>query len=281
LENTGQKSEIKRLNGNPESLLAIILPGICIRATSLASGQTLGVPHAEHQVVLQALVRQLSQLDLELFAKLGSCCVDLLWFALEDPAQTGVLYVDGHTRVYHGKQTKLPRHHVARQRLCMRATTDYWVNGFNGLPFFKLNCAVDPGMIKVLENEIVPTLEEIVPNQPTEDELKKDQLLSRFRIVFDREGYSPGLFRRMNKKRIACQTYRKFVTDRWPEDEFSSHRIKLMMGGEADMKLAERGVLIGSKPSDKIWVVEIRKLTPDGRQISIVSTEWKATPTHS
>ncbi len=197
---------------------------------------------------------------------------------VEDPAQAGILYIDGHTRVYHGKQTKLPRHHVARQRLCMRATTDYWVNGFNGIPFFKVNCAVDPGMIKVLENEIVPTLEKTVPNQPTEDKLKKDRLLSRFRIVFDREGYSPGFFKRMNKKRIACQTYRKFVKDRWPEEEFNLHKVKLIMGGEAEMKLAERGVLIGSRPFEKIWVREIRKLTSTGRQIAIVSTEWQATP---
>lgn len=196
----------------------------------------------------------------------------------DDPDQAGILYVDGHTRVYHGKQTKLPRHHVARQRLCMRATTDYWVNGFNGLPFFKVNCTVDPGMIKVLEDEIVPILEKTVPNQPTKEELKGDPFLSRFRIVFDREGYSPGFFKRMNKKRIACQTYRKFASDIWSDEEFNTHQVKLMMGGVADMQLAERGVLIGSKSSEQIWVREIRKLTSNGRQIPIVSTEFHATP---
>jgi prepilin-type processing-associated H-X9-DG protein len=46
----------------------------------------------------------------------------------EDPDQAAVLYVDGHVRVYHGQQTPLPRHYVARQKLCLRATTDYWVN---------------------------------------------------------------------------------------------------------------------------------------------------------
>ena len=195
-----------------------------------------------------------------------------------DPASAGILYIDGHTRVYHGKQTKLPRHHVARQRLCMRATADYWVNGFDGLPFFKVNCAVDPGMVKVLEAEIVPILEKQVPDQPSKAELAADAQRMRFRLVFDREGYSPGLFKRMNAKRIACQTYRKFAPADWPEEEFSPHRVKLIMGGEAEMQLAERGTQIGSKPSDKIWVREIRKLTQSGRQISIVSTEWAATP---
>jgi hypothetical protein len=45
-----------------------------------------------------------------------------------DAANVGTLYIDGHSRVYHGHQTKLPRHYVARQRLCLRATSDYWVN---------------------------------------------------------------------------------------------------------------------------------------------------------
>ena len=118
-----------------------------------------------------------------------------------DPANAGILYIDGHTRVYHGSQTKLPRHHVARQRLCMGATADYWVNGFDGLPFFKVNCAVDPGMINVLEHEIVPTLEQQVPDQPTEADLAADVFRMRFRLVFDHEGDSPGLFKRMNAKR--------------------------------------------------------------------------------
>ena len=41
------------------------------------------------------------------------------------PEQAGTLYIDGHVRVYNGYQTKLPRHYVARQKLCLRATSDY------------------------------------------------------------------------------------------------------------------------------------------------------------
>jgi len=36
----------------------------------------------------------------------------------------GFLYVDGHVRVYHGKEA-LPKAHVAQRRLPMPATTDY------------------------------------------------------------------------------------------------------------------------------------------------------------
>jgi hypothetical protein len=42
------------------------------------------------------------------------------------------------------------------QRLCLRATTDYWVNAMDGQPFFVVDQVVDPGLIQVIEHEIVP-----------------------------------------------------------------------------------------------------------------------------
>ena len=39
----------------------------------------------------------------------------------------GFLYTDGHVRVYHGQHT-LPKAHVARMRISLPATSDYWVN---------------------------------------------------------------------------------------------------------------------------------------------------------
>lgn len=75
-----------------------------------------------------------------------------------NPEQAGVLYVDGHTRVYNGSQSQLPRHYVARQKLCLRDTVDFWVNAMDGQPFFAINKAVDPGLIKVIEDDIVPRL---------------------------------------------------------------------------------------------------------------------------
>ena len=235
-------------------------------------GKLLGLDRCPATKTLRQKVKLLSAGEVEAWA--SQLAED--WMQ-GDPQTAGILYVDGHTRVYHGSQTQLPRHYVARQKLCMRATADYWVNGFDGLPFFKVNCAVDPGMIRILEDDIVPTLEKQIPNQPSQAQLEADPSLMRFRLVFDREGYSPGFFKRMKEKRIACQTYRKFVTDQWPEEEFSVHRVKLMLGGEADMQLAERGSLIGTKSSDRIWVREVRKRTENGRQIAIVSTEWSAT----
>jgi hypothetical protein len=35
-----------------------------------------------------------------------------------------IFYTDGHVRVYRGDLTPLPRHYVARERLCLRSRTD-------------------------------------------------------------------------------------------------------------------------------------------------------------
>jgi len=163
----------------------------------------------------------------------------------ENPEQAAVLYVDGHVRVYYGHQTSLPRHYVARQKLCLRATTDYWVNVLDGQPFFVLNQPVDPGMLQVLEHEIVPRLEREIPNQATPEQLAADARLHRFTLIFDREGYSPELLRKMKDKRIACLTYHKYPGEDWPPEEFFPCQVTLASGACVQMHLAERGTFLG------------------------------------
>jgi ABC-type multidrug transport system ATPase subunit len=53
------------------------------------------------------------------------------WMAAQ-PDHDGIYYADGHARVYHGKLASLPRRYVARQKLCLRGTTDYWINALVG-----------------------------------------------------------------------------------------------------------------------------------------------------
>jgi transposase len=188
------------------------------------------------------------------------------------PEQAQVFYVDGHVRVYHGEQTKLPRHYVSRQRLCLRAAVDYWVNAMDGQPFFVVHQDVDPGLVKVLNNEIFPRLVKEVPGQPTADALERDPLLHRFTVIFDREGYSPELLKKAKEQRIACLTYRKKPVADWPEEEFTEHEVTLVSGNVTKMRLAERGVYLG----DKVWVREIRRLTASGHQTTIVSTDYRS-----
>lgn len=192
------------------------------------------------------------------------------------PDLAGVLYVDGHVRLYAGKE-KIPKQYVSRERLCLRGVMDFWVNDIFGQPFFVVRTIVNPGMLEVLRNEIIPRLLKDVPNQPTEEILLNNPYLHRFIVVFDREGYSPEFFKEMwEKHRIACMTYHKYPKDDWEECEFEEISVELINGEKTPMKLAERGSLIGSGKKS-LWVREIRKLTKNGHQTSIVTTAFSLT----
>lgn len=187
-----------------------------------------------------------------------------------DPESAGTLYIDGHVRVYHGHKTALPRHYVARERLCQCAETDYWVNAMDGQPFFVITKTVDPGLLRTLRDDIVPRLRAGIPGQPSWEHLSKDPLLHRFTMVFDREGYSPDFLLEMKKERIACLTYHKYQGEDWPHDEFRPCTVPFSHGNTIDLRLAERGLHL----SGKIWLREIRKLSDSGHQTSILATDY-------
>jgi len=217
-------------------------------------------------------------------AKLKLLCLDLgramrwnaqlakEWIARQKDTDL-YFYCDGHVRVYHGELTTLPRHYAARERLCLRATTDYWVNAMDGQPFLYVNKEVDPGLIATLKQDVIPWLEGSVPKTlEQEKRLAEDPRAHWFTIVFDREGYSPDFFEQMLRKRIAVLTYHKFPKQDWSAAEFTSHSVQLAGGETVTMKLAERGTQL----SNKLWVREIRKLTDGGHQTAILTTNFQA-----
>ena len=191
----------------------------------------------------------------------------------ENPDLTGALYIDGHVRLYGGKE-KIPKQYVSRERLCLKGMMDFWVNDMIGQPFFVVRKDINPGMISTLREDIIPQLLKTIPNQPSDEELENNPFLHRFIIIFDREGYSPAFFLEMwIKYRIACMTYHKFPNDDWPEKEFKKTPATLVSGEQVTMKLAERGTFIGNKKTG-VWVKEVRKLTNSGHQTSIISTGY-------
>jgi hypothetical protein len=217
-------------------------------------------------------------------AKLKLLCADLgralrwnaalaqEWIAQQQATEL-YFYCDGHVRVYHGEQTQLPRHYVARQRLCLRATTDYWVNAMDGQPFLYVNKEVDPGLIATLKQDVIPWLEANVAQTPEQKQrLAEDPRTQWFTLVFDREGYSPELFHDLWEKRIAILTYHKFPQDPWQEEEFHSYSVALVGGETVTMKLAERG----SQLSNRFWVRQIRKLGDSGHQTAILTTNFQS-----
>jgi transposase len=192
-----------------------------------------------------------------------------------DTNSAGTLYIDGHVRIYHGGLTKPPRRYVSRERLCLRGTTDYWVNDAIGRPFFVVSKTVDPGLLKTLRGDIVPRLLRDIPDQPTEQELKVNAQQCRFILVFDREGYSPAFFKEMwHKQRISCMTYHKHPGEDWPKEWFVKHKVTMPNGETVTMELAEMGSLVGSG-KDAMWMREVRKLTESGHQTSLISTVYE------
>lgn len=234
-------------------------------------GKLLGLDRIPEARTLRNKIRLLTEQDVAGWS--AQLCSE--W--MQDQSQgAGTFYVDGHVRVYYGSQTKLPRHYVSRERLCLRATTDYWVNAMDGAPFFYTNKAVDPGLLHVLENDIVPRLAQELPAPPIATEGAEDLAIHntlpktpRCTLVYDREGYSPGFMQRMIGRGIACICYNKYPGDDWPECEFQQVDVQLVSGELVEMELAERGVLVGQA---KVWMREIRRRSASSHQTSVLTT---------
>lgn len=188
-----------------------------------------------------------------------------------DPEEAGYLYVDGHVRVYFGHTAHLPRRYVSRDRLCLRGTTDYWVNDALGRPFFVVSKTVTEGLAGTLLEDIVPELLASVPGQPSEAELDADPLLHRFVTVFDREGATYSLLAALWEKRVGALTYRKNVADAWPETEFIQTEVPLPGGGRARMRLAMRETQLTAGDAS-MTVTEVRRRTDTGHQTTVICT---------
>jgi hypothetical protein len=233
-------------------------------------GKLLGLDRIPEVRTLREKVERLSK-DLGR-AKEWNAQLAKEWMARQDSADL-YFYCDGHVRVYHGEKTPLPRHYVARERLCLRATVDYWVNAMDGQPFLYINKEVDPGLVETLKNDVVPWLEQLAPKTAEQQQrLAEDPRGHWFTLVFDREGYSPELFAELFAKRIAILTYHKFPKEDWPVEQFAAHRVELAAGQRVTMKLSERGTRL----SNNLWLREIRKLTDSGHQTAMLTTNFSA-----
>lgn len=188
-----------------------------------------------------------------------------------DPLEAGYLYVDGHVRVYHGEDAQLPKRFVSREKLCLRGTTDYWVNDALGRPFFVVSQPLTDGLSATLIDKIVPELLANVPGQPPDEALAADPLLHRFVVIFDREGSSHSLLSKLWKKRIGAITYRKAVKDLWPVEQFAEVDVPVPGGGSTLMRLASRQTTL-SAATASMPVLEVRRLTQTGHQTAIITT---------
>jgi len=187
-----------------------------------------------------------------------------------DPDEAGYLYIDAHVRVCHGAKAVLPRRYVSRERLCLRGTTDYWINDALGRPFFVVSKAVTEGLGAPLLKDITPQLLCTVPHQPTAEQLAANPRLHRFILVFDREGATGSLLGALWEKRIGAITYRKNVKDLWPQDEFTATDVAMAEAARTTLKLAMRETRFSDNST--LWLKEVRCLTHSGHQTAVIST---------
>ncbi len=225
----------------------------------VALGRILGLDRApEVKTVRRKLTRLAS------YHRAEQLSAELARLRVEQRGQLmGFLYVDGHVRVYHGKR-KIPKTHVARMRLALPATTDYWVNDQSGEPLFVVTAEANAGMVKMLP-EILKQVGELVDDR-------------RVTIVFDRGGWSPKLFKKLikgtkqkgYKDKVDIMTYRKGKCRRINEKRFELRRAKLD-GRWVTYWLHDQAVrfLKGT-----LRLRQVTRLCDNGHQTQVLTSRW-------
>ncbi len=165
----------------------------------------------------------------------------------------GFLYIDGHVRVYHGHH-RLPKTHVARMRLSMPATSDYWVNDMSGDPLFVVTAEANAGLVKMLPG-VLAQIRSMVGKRTTT-------------IVFDRGGYSPKLFVKILAAGFHIITYRKGYKRRIPKNQFGNCRTR--QGGKVfTYSLADQEVRL---LKGKLRLRQVTRRMDNGHQTAILTS---------
>jgi len=227
-------------------------------------GKLLGLDRVPEARCLRAIVKELSEQQ-----QAGEWNAHLAqeWINTED---TSIYYVDGHVQVYHGHLATLGKKHVSRQRLCLPGMMEFWVNNSQGLPYFFVTGQVNEKLQETLANEIIPQLNMFTQSSVSKENLYNDPWLPRYTLTFDREGYSPEFFESIwQKYRVAVITYRKNVKNLWEVTKFLDYEVETELGATT-MKLQEKQL-----ETNGVVMREIRKLSSDGHQTSIITTNQK------
>ena len=144
------------------------------------------------------------------------------WYSSYQEDNADFLYVDGHVRIYHGTKANLPKKFVSRQKLCLSATTEYWVNDAQGMPVMMVMGELTEKLQEAIEKLIIPQLAQAgLINLDV-----KDDTAIQCTFIFDREAYEPAFFNRLwITYKIAVITYRKNVKDNWAVDCFKTFAV--------------------------------------------------------
>ena len=216
-------------------------------------GKLLGLDRIPQVEYLRKKIKQITD------QQQCDCAQESLFTLWSEKMSEPFFYIDGHVRVYSGKAAHLPRHFVSREKLCLSATTEFYVNTFEGLPLMVINGELN----ERLKDAIEKAIPEIKKTVAVPDDLNTPL----FTFVFDREAYEPGRFIHLWKEhRIAIISYRKNIRDKWDEDSFVSAKIQLY-NNNVTMQICEMGSFIQGH-----WFREVRKRSESGHQSSILTT---------
>lgn len=61
-------------------------------------------------------------------------------------------------RIYYGNQAQLTSKYVSRQKLCLSATTEYWVNDSSGMPYLVVSGELNEKLREVIETKIISAI---------------------------------------------------------------------------------------------------------------------------
>lgn len=234
-------------------------------------GKIIGLDRIPEVRCLREKIKFLS--DQQQAQNLNHLLIDY-WYS-HPSEEASFLYIDGHVRIYYGYEANLPAKFISRQKLCLSATTEYWVNDAAGLPVMMATGELTEKLQHAIEHYIIPELQKTkllasssaISKEKTDDNPAPSDTASPVcTLVFDREAYEPAFFDRLWKQhQIAVLTYRKNVKDQWPEEWFTTSDVKVLEQ-TVTMQICEQETVLNA-----VNFREIRRLTESGHQTAIIT----------
>jgi transposase len=186
----------------------------------------------------------------------------------QDDDRLAFLYVDGHIREYSGK-AELAKAKKAQRSVATCAATDTWLHDADGEPLLVVTSEMNAGLTQVLE-ALVTEVKKLVP------------VGQRLTVLFDRGGWSPRLFARLEAVGVDVITYRKGKRRLLARSRFSAHQVpedgKEQTYWLCDEPRARVGRLRPRRQKRRpagepeyLWLRQITMLRADGRQTVLVT----------
>jgi hypothetical protein len=209
---------------------------------------------------VKTLRRKLAELgDQQRAARLAAALTER--WALGEPDELGVLYIDGHVTTYTGRKHRLPKRFVQKRRQCQPASTDTWVHNGAAEPLFFVTSPINQHLLGLIEQDVIPQARRQIGAHRT------------LTLVFDREAWSPKSFQRWHTQGVEVITYRKGKQAPWEAQDFQPFKLE-RNGKSVTYWLAERSVQVipATRKRPAFWMREIRRLTESGHQTAILTT---------